>query len=272
MSDIFISYARQDKQTTEILAEALKHQGWSVWWDIGIPAGSKFDEAIEEQLQAAKCVVVLWSQTSIKSDWVKNEAREGKARGVLIPVLIEDVRMPLEFRGLQVVRLLNWKGNSTPEFNEILKSIKQLIGGNENFPAKEQERLRNEQSQAEQLSETSSHFLAMLIVFLLVGLGIGVGYVMFVGVQQSQNLSAYEKKTPVEGGLVPATGATIGAEVSKPLGSGNLTGLPLLSVDFSKPLGSGNLTGLGNEPRAPLQEKPQKRLITQGKKPKHEKR
>ena len=63
------------------LASALEDEGWSVWWDRRIPAGKTFDEVIEEQVAAARCVVVLWSKTSLKSKWVKIEARAGCGAG-----------------------------------------------------------------------------------------------------------------------------------------------------------------------------------------------
>jgi len=60
-------------------------QNWSVCWDYKIRIGRAFDEVIEEELTKAKCIVVLWSKESIKSDWVKSEAAEGKKRRILAP-------------------------------------------------------------------------------------------------------------------------------------------------------------------------------------------
>jgi hypothetical protein len=56
MSDIFISYAREDRDKAKALAELCQQQDWSVWWDRRIPPGRSFDEVIEEALGAAKCV------------------------------------------------------------------------------------------------------------------------------------------------------------------------------------------------------------------------
>jgi hypothetical protein len=56
---------------------------------------------IEEALDSARCVVVLWSKASVASQWVKTEAAEAMRRKILVPVLIEDVKIPLEFRRLQ---------------------------------------------------------------------------------------------------------------------------------------------------------------------------
>ena len=47
MADIFISYAKADKDNARMLAEALEDRGWSVWWDSKIPTGREFDDVIE---------------------------------------------------------------------------------------------------------------------------------------------------------------------------------------------------------------------------------
>jgi hypothetical protein len=112
MSDIFISYAREDRDKAKALAELCQQQDWSVWWDRRIPPGRSFDEVIEEALGAAKCVVVLWSKSSASSDWVKGEAAEGLRRKILVPVRIDSANVPLEFRRLQTVDLSDWKGEA----------------------------------------------------------------------------------------------------------------------------------------------------------------
>lgn len=50
MSDVFLSYAAEDRERVERLAWALAELGWSVWWDRDIPAGKTFDAVIEEAL------------------------------------------------------------------------------------------------------------------------------------------------------------------------------------------------------------------------------
>jgi hypothetical protein len=97
MPDLFISYAREDRNRVRPLADALAAHGWSVWWDRQIQAGRTFDEVIAEALATARCVLVVWSKDSIGSSWVREEAEEGSRRKILIPVLIDDVRPPLGF-------------------------------------------------------------------------------------------------------------------------------------------------------------------------------
>lgn len=129
MSDIFLSYSSAERDRVRTLAEALQRQGWTVWWDRTIPPGRSFDETIEEAINDTKCVVVCWSTTSVSSDWVKNEAAAGKDRRILVPVLIDDVNIPFEFRRIQAARLVGWSGSvSDPEFDLLVSAISRIVG------------------------------------------------------------------------------------------------------------------------------------------------
>jgi beta-lactamase superfamily II metal-dependent hydrolase len=128
MSDIFISYASEDRQRAEMIAVKLGARGWSVWWDRNIPAGKKFPDVIEDEIQKARCVVVLWSQLSIKKDWVLEEAAEGRDRGVLIPILLDRVPLPRGFRLIQTADLTKWQGDATDiVFSKICDDVSALL-------------------------------------------------------------------------------------------------------------------------------------------------
>ena len=129
MADIFISYARSDRERAQALAEALEQEGYSVWWDPKIPPGKTFDEVIEEALGNAKCVVTLWSKESVKSEWVKEEASVAKRRKILIPALIEDVDLPLGFGLIQAADLTDWeKGHPHSDFDSMIEAIAAIVG------------------------------------------------------------------------------------------------------------------------------------------------
>jgi MFS family permease len=128
MADIFISYANQDRDRVKHLAEALENQGWSVWFDRAIPPGMTFDQVIEEAINAARCVLVLWSKISIKSDWVKEEANIGKERKILIPAKIDAVEPPLGFGRIQAADLIDWKTEkSHVGFKALLSAISGIV-------------------------------------------------------------------------------------------------------------------------------------------------
>ena len=130
MSDIFLSYASEDLARIRPLVHFLTQHGWSVWWDRTIPLGKTYDQVIEEALDAARCVVVVWSQVSVASHWVRTEAEEGRQRGILVPVMIDSgVRLPLGFRLLQTALLLDWSDlASHPEFARLVQAITVLLG------------------------------------------------------------------------------------------------------------------------------------------------
>ncbi|MEE9286743.1 MAG: toll/interleukin-1 receptor domain-containing protein, partial [Gammaproteobacteria bacterium] len=130
MSDIFISYAREDRDRAEAIAQALEKLGSTVWFDKKIAPGGKYDEVIQGALDDAKCVIVLWSKASVESDWVKEEADKGKERDRLVPVLIDDVEVPLGFGRLHTANLVHWRGGRThDEFKELSRSVAQKLGG-----------------------------------------------------------------------------------------------------------------------------------------------
>jgi formylglycine-generating enzyme required for sulfatase activity len=129
MADIFISYSSEDRQRVIPVVTSLERYGWSVWWDRIIPPGKTFSRVIEEALSAARCLIVLWTETSVKSDWVSNEAAEGARRKILIPALLDDVEIPFEFKRIQAANLVTWSGESDHAgFQQLVKALTELLG------------------------------------------------------------------------------------------------------------------------------------------------
>jgi hypothetical protein len=130
VSDIFLSYSKEDRGFVERLSAAFESMGWSVWWDHNLEPGQDFSGQIETQIDAARLVVVLWSRSSVQKDFVKNEARAGNARKALFPALIErDVVIPIDFNHLQAPSLIGWEGRASEEsFSNIETAIRTRIG------------------------------------------------------------------------------------------------------------------------------------------------
>lgn len=127
MIDVFISYASQDRSVVEWIARQLEQEGYSVWWDQHIRTGRTYDREIEQALEAARVVLVLWSASAIDSEWVRSEATEGLEGDRLIPIRIEDVKPPLAFRRMQTIDLLGQTVEQTA-LTPIITAIANRIG------------------------------------------------------------------------------------------------------------------------------------------------
>jgi hypothetical protein len=79
MSDIFISYSKADHALALKLSAFLEAEGWKVWWDKSLGAADLYRDEIMKQLAAARAVITIWTENSIKSDWVR--ARSRKSQG-----------------------------------------------------------------------------------------------------------------------------------------------------------------------------------------------
>lgn len=101
VADIFIGYFQDDRQRVELVATTLEAEGLSVRWDPEIKAGESFDEIIVCEITEAKCVIVFWSERSVKSKLVRSEAAEAVERQILVPVKIEKVKLLIAFRLVQ---------------------------------------------------------------------------------------------------------------------------------------------------------------------------
>jgi TIR domain-containing protein len=75
LSDIFISYARDDRPLAEALAKDLQERGFSVWWDTELVASDNFQDVILAALSRAKAAIVIWTKLSVFSNFVRDEAR-----------------------------------------------------------------------------------------------------------------------------------------------------------------------------------------------------
>lgn len=129
MADIFLSYSDEDKTTVKRIAGLLQKKGWTVWWDTDIAAGQRYDTAIETELKNAACVIVLWTKRSVNSEWVRNEANEALSNNKLIPLMLENAEVPLQFRRVEAVMLADWdREDIHPELDNLFSSVEKIIG------------------------------------------------------------------------------------------------------------------------------------------------
>ena len=182
--DIFLSYASEERQRIVPLVRALERTGWSVFWDVeGIRGGNDWRNVLQEEATSSRSVLVVWSEASVDSPFVRDEAEEGRKRNVLVPVLIDVVQPPLGFRGTQYRDLTGWDGKTTSlAFQDLVKDLAGLLGqplsGNEKVDlalrlareardeaeqtAKEAQRISRERGWTEGRQRTRARFFRMV--------------------------------------------------------------------------------------------------------------
>ena len=137
MARIFLSYDRDDAAKARTLAKALEGAGHAVWWDSHIKGGTEYSREIEQALNDADAVVVLWSRDAVNSPWVRDEAAAGRDRGRLVPIRLDETDPPMGFRQYQNINLSAWRGRGKPSgLEEILACIDRLAGELPELPAK----------------------------------------------------------------------------------------------------------------------------------------
>jgi len=130
MSDIFISYARSTADQAQAVAEALRGLGYHVWRDDELPAHRAYADVIEERLQAAKAVVVIWSAEAVKSEWVQSEADTARTDHKLVQLTVDGTKLPRPFDRIQCADMTGWAGDlEAPGWRKVAASVAELIGG-----------------------------------------------------------------------------------------------------------------------------------------------
>jgi hypothetical protein len=128
MTDVFISYKREERPEAQAIAAAVASRGYEVWWDVELLPGDEFADEIEAIIQKAKAAVVLWSEKSVRSDFVRAEASLALKKGILIPVRLDNATIPLPFGNRHTLDLGGWDGSPTdPKLAPLLAAIAKRI-------------------------------------------------------------------------------------------------------------------------------------------------
>jgi adenylate cyclase len=130
MSDIFISYARSTAPQAQAVAEALRGLGYDVWRDDELPAHRSYAEVIEERLQSAKVVVVIWSAEAVRSEWVQSEADTARTDRKLVQLTVDGSKLPRPFDRIQCADMQGWTGDVEAHgWKKVVASVAELVGG-----------------------------------------------------------------------------------------------------------------------------------------------
>jgi hypothetical protein len=129
MVDVFISYARADQELVRRLAEAVKREGYGIWWDEELPPHLTYGDVITEKIGAAKAAIVVWSHDAAASEWVRAEADVARNQKKLIQTSIDERMPPMPFNQIQFAQIGDWRGEDDhPGWMKVKASLRALCG------------------------------------------------------------------------------------------------------------------------------------------------
>lgn len=128
MTDVFISYKREERPRCVAIYNALVDLELSVWFDAHIEPGTDFDREIEREVRAAGAVLVLWSERAADSDWIRAEARTGRQANRLVAIRLDDCLPPLEFASVQAIDLFDHRDLSSDRDWQASEGWRQVVG------------------------------------------------------------------------------------------------------------------------------------------------
>jgi TIR domain len=124
---VFVSYAHADRKRVEPLVKVLASH-FNVWWDSGIELGQTWRRTLMDQLDSARCVVVVWTAASVEREFIWSEVERVKDRGILVPVKLDrNARIPLGFDQLQYLDLTSWTGRATKTLQGLVDRVGRLL-------------------------------------------------------------------------------------------------------------------------------------------------
>jgi hypothetical protein len=94
-SHAFVSYAHDDTLQVRPFVRLMQAWGYRVWFDENLTAGSKWSDALEQQIRDAWLVIVFLSARSAQREWVQREIglahRSGRR---ILPVPLDGAPAP----------------------------------------------------------------------------------------------------------------------------------------------------------------------------------
>lgn len=133
MAEVFISYPRLERAGAERIKAKLEALGVGVFFDIqGMDAGVVFPDALTKALDTAKAVIACCSPLYFTRPWCLIEAREGHARQILVPVILdkfERTTPPVDLRHVNYLNLSDWTGaDGHEDWGRTLRALARHLG------------------------------------------------------------------------------------------------------------------------------------------------
>jgi WD40 repeat protein len=124
MTSIFISYSSKNVKIAESIHKFLQDHGFDVWRDKS-KIRKDWSKEIAEALSKQDVSLVIWSEDSSNSQWVKNEWITARALGkpIVLVVMAALEKLPLPLRNLDAIVIKNNNINADNK-QQVIKKIR----------------------------------------------------------------------------------------------------------------------------------------------------
>ncbi|MBL8160588.1 MAG: TIR domain-containing protein [Anaerolineae bacterium] len=123
---VFLSYSRRNTPKVVQVANDLRRQSISVWYDERLQPGKEWQKGLEVAIGAVQLFVLLMSKESLASENVAWEIEQAVAQNkAILPVLLEPCKVPPQFSKIQYVDLT---GDYDRGRFMLVKGIRDLTG------------------------------------------------------------------------------------------------------------------------------------------------
>ena len=179
-AEVFVSYARTDRERVVELVERMRSAGIGVWVDEGgIHGASLWGQEIVDAIDASKVMVLMISDSSITSDNVVKELSiASEEKKPILPVYLQRSQLPKSMRyqlaGIQHIEF--FEGQEDEAFQSMLVSLSRLgvsAGGAEAKPDSTSETVLEGQSTATNAPVSTGRkggLVTPLLVLAVIGL------------------------------------------------------------------------------------------------------
>jgi hypothetical protein len=131
MAQIYISYSHSDDEAAQHIIESVRQAGYSTFDDRGMRTGSEWEDAKTAAIDAAQCVVIIWSKGAADSAFLQYEIQRAiKAWSLdrLVLAALDDTPLPVGLRDLSPIHIRNGDDAGTQKVVERIKRSLEFAG------------------------------------------------------------------------------------------------------------------------------------------------
>lgn len=238
MSEIFFSYAAKDRDAAAAVIAAVSRAGFNVWHPELLAMGGSYAGQLAAKLDAAPCIIVLWSAAAAQSSSVQEEIHrtiKAWSSNRLVLAVLDDTPLPVGLRNLQAIDLRDAGSTGT---KTLIDRIRPIVEPPMSAPAEPPSAAAAPASPPRAAPAGRRGYLVLLVIILL---GVAFALVAFITIEFR---AAPRALAPAP--VLPRLSPNVGPQIAPPAYNAPSTSpLPYILIALVVGLGIGGFAVLG---------------------------